>query len=1185
MNIWAAAHSGGRFAAAHGGARREASSAQDLARAAWPGRLAVVGRRASGFAGVGGALEVLELFALSDPRRAAEAAPTLAGVAGALGVEAADPVAATAAIIAGLLAEFPPEALPAAKYLAARGWPWGEALAIPADTPDITLAALPLAQWEEAAPRPPAGTAPVSTAEAIAALAALLRKKNYVEVRRAQRDYATAAAAAFAPPDEEGEPTVVLAEAGTGVGKTLGYLAPTAAWLAKNQGQVWLSTFTKTLQNQLLAETALLPDGVRVAVRKGRENYVCLLNAEDLLASAGSGDARRALAAGLLARWLPLTATGDFAGGDWPGWISDLVGQDAVASLSDHAGECVYAACPHYRKCFVEKVAHKAKAADVVIMNHTLAMLACARARDEADLAPHIVFDEGHMLARAADGVFAAEISGRSGARMRRLIVGPEGATRKFRLRGLAKRLADAASADEKTSEALDSLVAAARRILPAGGWLRRIGSGQPDGTYEAFLAAASARVRAAQTSRSQYTIETEASALPPAASAAEEARRPTAPTLAAGPAGADLHDTAAKAAGADTGGAAEALAGEASGLTPAAAAACRDMAAAGCATAPTMGLTPAAGAARLEASEAAGLAPAAGAAETTGSTGAPESAGADLHDTAAGTAEAGTALPNMRGLAGEARREALEAAGLSPTAGAAKAGATLAAFRDTADAERRLAAEASGFSPAATEAAKAEVLAGAASAAEAGTTGADASDTAGAGQRMAAEASGFSPAAGTAKAGATLAAFRNTAGAERRMASEASDLAPAAGADLRDTAGAASGLTPAAEAACRDMAEAGGATAPTMGLAAAAGAALADMRGLAGAARRLAAALEGLLASPDGMERLPEAARARADSCLRFLTGRLMGELQLWCDMLLSLTSGGGAPAGMLDRLAVVREGGADIDIGFYRNFIDPMEPFAAALKGRTRGLVITSATLADRTGDDEADWRAAFHSTGARHFAAAAPAVRLPSPFNWAEATRVLVITDIDKNDSAQAAGAMAALFGASGGGGLGLFTAVERLRAAHARMAEPLARQGIALYAQHVDEASLPTLLSMFRADENSCLLGTDALRDGIDVPGRSLRLVVFDRAPWSRPDLLHKARRHEFGDPDWYDKMQLRARMTQAFGRLIRRDGDRGVFVVLDRSVPTASLTAFPEGAEIRRVGIAEAVEIVRGFIRD
>ena len=52
---------------------------------------------------------------------------------------------------------------------------------------------------------------------------------------------------------------------------------------------------------------------------------------------------------------------------------------------------------------------------------------------------------------------------------------------------------------------------------------------------------------------------------------------------------------------------------------------------------------------------------------------------------------------------------------------------------------------------------------------------------------------------------------------------------------------------------------------------------------------------------------------------------------------------------------------------------------------------------------------------------------------------------------------------------------------------------------------------TLVDVFRAEEDACLLGTDAMRDGVDVPGRSLRLLVFDRVPWPRPSILHRERR--------------------------------------------------------------------------
>ncbi len=103
-----------------------------------------------------------------------------------------------------------------------------------------------------------------------------------------------------------------------------------------------------------------------------------------------------------------------------------------------------------------------------------------------------------------------------------------------------------------------------------------------------------------------------------------------------------------------------------------------------------------------------------------------------------------------------------------------------------------------------------------------------------------------------------------------------------------------------------------------------------------------------------------------------------------------------------------------------------------------------------------------------------------------------------------------------------------------------------------------------------------------RDGVDVPGRSLRLIVFDRVPWPRPDILHRARRNAFGGRR-YDDMLTRLRLKQAFGRLVRRADDCGVFVLLDPMMPSRLAGAFPDAVELQRVGLAEAVGIVGDFL--
>ena len=188
------------------------------------------------------------------------------------------------------------------------------------------------------------------------------------------------------------------------------------------------------------------------------------------------------------------------------------------------------------------------------------------------------------------------------------------------------------------------------------------------------------------------------------------------------------------------------------------------------------------------------------------------------------------------------------------------------------------------------------------------------------------------------------------------------------------------------------------------------------------------------------------------------------------------------------------------------------------------------------------------------------------------------MLIVTDVKRGDPPALANAYARLIVAAGGGTLGLFTAIRRLRAVHARIADRLAREGLPLHAQHVDPIDTGTLVDIFRDDPAASLLGTDALRDGVDVPGLSLRQVVLEGVPWPKPSVLHAARRLAGGGPAYDDRL-VRARLAQAFGRLIRRADDRGVFVMLSAAMPSRLLAAFPPGVPVTRVTLDEAVERV------
>src|SRR4029079_12422958 len=138
---------------------------------------------------------------------------------------------------------------------------------------------------EKPAGRPPPGRVRVDPPEASRKLDQLTGR---AERREGQRAVAEAATHVFAPKRAEDLPTLLLAEAGTGIGKTLAYLAPASVWAEQSGGTVWVSTFTKALQRKLDVEGAkLFADAEerarRIVIRKGRENYLCLLNLEDAL--------------------------------------------------------------------------------------------------------------------------------------------------------------------------------------------------------------------------------------------------------------------------------------------------------------------------------------------------------------------------------------------------------------------------------------------------------------------------------------------------------------------------------------------------------------------------------------------------------------------------------------------------------------------------------------------------------------------------------------------------------------------------------------------------------------------------------------------------------------------------------------------------------------------------------------
>ncbi|USG60775.1 ATP-dependent DNA helicase [Sneathiella marina] len=840
------------------------------------------------------AFDLLELFAFTHP--AETCLPTARGLAKAVGLTpSADPEEQALGLfeamntlllrLTGLIDNNRKSAAAIAMVMGQAGWNWAPSVLSAVGMPDSKsrFGGLDtwtgLSEWPDFAPEPPADDIAVSEFEARARLKELLG--DNAESRPQQADFSAMTSHAFVPRDQAETPNIVLAEAGTGTGKTLGYISPASIWAEKNGVAVWISTYTKNLQRQIDDELdRLYPSSSekseKAVVRKGRENYLCLLNFEEAL-QGGAAQKSEQISLGLVARWISATRDGDMVGGDFPSWLMELEGRSRITRLADRRGECIFSACSHYRKCFIEKSTRKSRKADIVIANHALVMINAATRPDDPNLPKRYVFDEGHHLFEAADSAFAAHLTGQETAELRRWIAGSD-TGRKSRMRGLENRLSDLIGEDEEGKEALQQAVQAARK-LPSEGWMSRVREGAPNGPMEEFLVHIRGQVlaRCGQPD-SPYSVECPA--------------------------------------------------GE---FTP-------------------------------------------------------------------------EILPSAKKL--DSALKALS----TPLTSLAK----------------------------------------------------------------------------------TLL---------KKLDEEA--------------------------------------------------------------------------------EELETATRHRIDAAVQGIARRNNLSIAPWRAVLKGLEDP--TPDKFVDWLAIDRIGGRDLDLGYYRSYIDPTEPFAETILKPSHGVVITSATLRDNYEDAES-WQSADMRTGAHHLVLPPARVHLASPFDFAKQTKVIVVTDVRRDHMKEVSAAYRELCIASGGGALGLFTAIWRLRAVHENIRAPLAAAGLDLYAQHQDALDTSTLVDIFREEENSVLLGTDAVRDGVDVPGRSLRLIVFDRMPWPRPDLKHKARKKAFGGSRYDDKL-TRLKLKQAYGRLLRREDDFGVFVLLDSMMPSRLVSAFPPEVEIQRLGLKDAITLTRNFIAE
>lgn len=231
-----------------------------------------------------------------------------------------------------------------------------------------------------------------------------------LEVRAGQSEMAEAVARTL------GEGGVLLAEAGTGTGKTLAYLVPAVAL----RGPVVISTGTRALQDQLVRKdvpllAALLGRPLSVVMLKGRRNYLCLLRFAEFEAAGGALDlgeaeaSRSARDGDRIAQWAAETDTGDRAevpgvAEDAPVWERLTVGPES----------CLGGRCAFYGRCFVTRARARAAAANVVVVNHHLYFgdLAVREAGGQV-LPDHeaVIFDEAHAVPDIAAAFFGRSLS------------------------------------------------------------------------------------------------------------------------------------------------------------------------------------------------------------------------------------------------------------------------------------------------------------------------------------------------------------------------------------------------------------------------------------------------------------------------------------------------------------------------------------------------------------------------------------------------------------------------------------------------------------------------------------------------------------------------------------------------------------------------------------------------------
>ena len=207
----------------------------------------------------------------------------------------------------------------------------------------------------------------------------------------------------------------LVVEAGTGVGKSFAYLVPAIHNLAKSRAKVLVSTFTITLQEQLIGKdipalTKALPQNFSARLAKGRANYLCLRRLNFALRRGRDMFTQKADELEQINRWALETTDGS---------LSDLPfvpSADVWEQVRSEHGNCPAAMCSRFKDCFWRRARRQLDSADIIVANHALMFSDLVLKEQGHSLLPDydcIVIDEAHNIETVAQDHFGIDISNR----------------------------------------------------------------------------------------------------------------------------------------------------------------------------------------------------------------------------------------------------------------------------------------------------------------------------------------------------------------------------------------------------------------------------------------------------------------------------------------------------------------------------------------------------------------------------------------------------------------------------------------------------------------------------------------------------------------------------------------------------------------------------------------------------